>query len=161
MGKWFKPELDFNKREFMSTFQKVILIGNLCQDVELKHTPSGAAVANMTVATTQNWKNSQGEKQEKTEFSRVVVWGKQAENCNQYLSKGKKVLVEGKLDTRSWEDSEGKKRYTTEIKADNVTFLSSNSATNEALKATHGQVSMNADYSVKTDTDFASDNIPF
>ena len=142
----------------MSTYQKVILIGNLCQDVELKYTPSGAAVCNFTVATTQNWKDKDGSKQDKTEFSRVVVWGKQAENCAKYLSKGKKALVEGKLETRSYENKDGVKMYTTEIKADTVQFLSSNSETNAALQVAHAK---QGEMNVATDTNFASNDIPF
>ena len=100
---------------------KVIILGRLGQDPELKYTPSGAAVCNFSLATSESWndKNS-GQKQEKTEWHRIVVWGKLAELCNQYLSKGKQAFVEGKLETRSWEDKEGKKRFTTEIKATTV-----------------------------------------
>ena len=113
---------------------KVILLGRLGQDPELKYTPSGAAVCNFSLATTESWtdKNS-GQKQERTEWHRVVVWGKLAELCNQYLSKGKQAFVEGRLQTRSWEDDSGQKKYATEINATTVQFLggqSSQSTTN-------------------------------
>lgn len=102
---------------------KVILIGRLGKDVELKYIPNGNAVANFTVATNENWKDKNGQKQEKTEWHRIVVWGKSAENCNNYIAKGSQVFIEGKLQTRTWEDKQGKKNYTTEIIASNVQFL--------------------------------------
>lgn len=103
---------------------KVILLGRLGQDPEYKVTPSGAAVCNFSLATSETWndKNS-GQKQEKTEWHRVVVWGKLAEICNQYLSKGSQAFVEGRLQTRSWEDKDGNKKYTTEINATTVQFV--------------------------------------
>lgn len=103
---------------------KVILVGNLGQDPELKYTASGTAVCNFSVATSERFKNNQGEWQERTEWHRVVVWAKMAENCANYLSKGRQVYVEGSLRTRSWDDQEGNKRYMTEIVARDVQFLS-------------------------------------
>ncbi len=102
---------------------KVILIGNLGKDAELRYTAGGAAISNMNVATTETWNDKQGQRQEKTEWHRVVLWGKQAESLQEYLTKGKQVYVEGKLQTRQWDDKDGNKRYTTEIKADRVTLL--------------------------------------
>ena len=103
---------------------KVILIGNLGRDPEVRYTPSGAAVANFTVATNEAWTDKSGQKQERTEWHRVVVWGKAAENCGEYLSKGRSVYVEGRLQTREWTNKEGAKQYTTEVVANQVVFLS-------------------------------------
>jgi len=102
---------------------KVMLLGRLGQDVELKHTPAGNAVANFSVATGEKWVDKKGEKQERTEWHRIVAWGKTAELCNQYIKKGSEVFIEGKLQTRTWDDKEGVKRYTTEIQALSVQFL--------------------------------------
>lgn len=103
---------------------KVILIGNLGKDPEVRFTPSGQAVANFTIATNESWmdKNT-GQKQERTEWHRIVVWGKLGELCGQYLAKGRQCFVEGRLQTREWTDKEGKKNYTTEVVANNVQFL--------------------------------------
>ena len=99
---------------------KVILIGNLGRDPEVRYTPSGQAVANFTVATNEAWTDKAGQKQERAEWHRVVVWGKTAENCGEYLSKGRQVYVEGSLRTRKWQDKQGNERYTTEIVANPV-----------------------------------------
>jgi len=107
----------------MGSVNKVILVGNLGADPELKYTPTNRPVCNLSVATNEAWKNKDGEKQEKTEWHRVQVWGDQAENCQKFLTKGRMVYLEGRLQTRSWEDKDGKKRYTTEIVADRVVFL--------------------------------------
>ena len=100
----------------MGSLNKVMLIGNLGRDPELRHTQSGQAVANFTMATTEKW-NKDGEKHEQTEWHRIVVWGRQAEIAAEYLTKGRSVYVEGSLQTREWEDNDGNKRQTTEIKA--------------------------------------------
>src|ERR1044072_938768 len=102
---------------------KVILVGRLGQNREVRYTPSGAAVANFSVATNEAWTDKSGQKQEKTEWHRIVVWGKTAENCNQYLSKGRQVYVEGRLQTRQWQDKDGQTKYTTEVQAQTVQFL--------------------------------------
>jgi single-strand DNA-binding protein len=107
----------------MGSVNKVILVGNLGRDAELKYTPGGSAVANMTLATTDSYKDASGERQEKTEWHRVVMWGKQAESLTQYLTKGKQIYLEGKLETREWNDKDGNKRYTTEIRAESIQFL--------------------------------------
>jgi single-strand DNA-binding protein len=107
----------------MASVNKVILIGNLGRDPELRYTQSGQAVANFTLATSERFANKSGEQQERTEWHRIVAWGKTGELCAQYLSKGRSVYVEGRLQTREWEDKEGQKRSTTEIVAQNVTFL--------------------------------------
>ena len=107
----------------MASVNKVILIGNLGRDPELRYTQSGQAVANFSVATTDKFTDKEGNPQERTEWHRIVVWGKQAENCAQYLSKGRSAYIEGSLQTRDWEDKEGIKRYTTEVRAQRVQFL--------------------------------------
>jgi|TARA_R110000787_G_scaffold252389_1_gene357851 single-strand DNA-binding protein len=98
------------------TVNKVILVGNLGSDPEVKTTPSGAEVANFSLATSESWTDkASGEKQTKTEWHRLVLWRRLAEVAGQYLKKGAKIYVEGKLETRSWEDKEGQKRFTTEV----------------------------------------------
>jgi single-strand DNA-binding protein len=109
----------------MGSVNKVILIGNLGADPELKYTPSNRPVCNLSLATNEVFKDKSGQRQERTEWHRVTVWGDQAENCNKYLAKGRTVYIEGRLQTRSWDDKEGKKRYSTEVVADRVVFLSS------------------------------------
>jgi single-strand DNA-binding protein len=104
----------------MASVNKVILVGNLGRDPEVRYTPSGQAVANFTVATNEAWTDKSGQKQERTEWHRVVVWGKAAENCGEYLSKGRQVYVEGRLQTREWTNKEGAKQYTTEVVANPV-----------------------------------------
>jgi single-strand DNA-binding protein len=107
----------------MASVNKVILIGNLGKDPEVRFTPGGQAVANFSIATSDNWTDKSGQKQERTEWHRIVVWGKQAELCGEYLKKGRQVYVEGRLQTREWTDKEGRKNYTTEVVANAVTFL--------------------------------------
>ena len=107
----------------MASVNKVILIGNLGRDPELRYTQSGQGVTNFTLATNERWRDKDGNNQERTEWHRVVVWGKQAENCAQYLQKGRSAYVEGRLQTRDWEDREGNKRQTTEVTALTVQFL--------------------------------------
>jgi single-strand DNA-binding protein len=107
----------------MAGVNKVILIGNLGRDPELRYTQGGQAVANFTLATTESWTDKSGEKAERTEWHRIVTWGKLAEMCAQYLSKGRTAYVEGRLQTREWEDRDGNKRQTTEINAQTVQFL--------------------------------------
>jgi single-strand DNA-binding protein len=107
----------------MGSVNKVILVGNLGADPELKYTPSNRPVCHLNVATNEVWKDKAGQKQEKVEWHRVNVWGDQAEHCSKYLSKGRQVYIEGKLQTRKWQDKEGKDRYSTEVVADRVVFL--------------------------------------
>lgn len=107
----------------MASVNKVILVGNLGKDPELRYVQSGQAVANFTLATNEEWKDKDGNPQGRTEWHRIVVWGKQAELCAQYLAKGKPVYIEGKLQTREWEPREGGKRLTTEIVGHSVQFL--------------------------------------
>ena len=109
----------------MGSVNKVILVGNLGRDAELRYTPGGAAVATLNMATTEVWNDKAGQRQEKTEWHRVVLWGKSAESLSEYLTKGKQIYVEGRLQTRQWDDKDGNKRYTTEIRGDRIVLLSS------------------------------------
>lgn len=111
----------------MSSVNKVILLGNLGKAPELKNLPSGQAVCNFSIATSETYKDKNEQKQERTEWHNIVVWGKTGENCAKYLDKGSKVYIEGKIQTRSWDDKEGKKQYRTEINALTVVFLDSRS----------------------------------
>jgi single-strand DNA-binding protein len=108
----------------MAGVNKVILVGNLGRDPELRYTKNGQAVANFTLATTENWSRD-GNREERTEWHRIVAWGKTAELCTQYLTKGRTVYIEGQIRTREWEDKEGHKRQTTEVHALTVQFLGS------------------------------------
>jgi single-strand DNA-binding protein len=110
----------------MGSVNKVILVGNLGRDAELRYTPGGAPVATLNLATTEVWNDkSSGQKQEKTEWHRIVLWGKSAESLSEYLVKGKQIYVEGRLQTRKWQDKDGQDRYTTEIVADRMQMLGS------------------------------------
>jgi single-strand DNA-binding protein len=107
----------------MASVNKAILIGNLGADPELKYTPTQRPVCTLSLATHEVFKDKAGARQERTEWHRITVWGEQAESCSKYLSKGRSVYVEGRLQTRSWDDKDGKKRYSTDIVADRVVFL--------------------------------------
>jgi single-strand DNA-binding protein len=143
---------------------KVILLGRLGQDPELKYTPGGSAVCNFSLATTESWTDKQGQKQEKTEWHRVVVWGKLAELCNQYLAKGRQAFLEGRLQTRSWDDKDGNKRYTTEILASTVQFIGGAASTSNSqnVDTSYAQpAAPQAEYQIASDASFAADDIPF
>ncbi len=114
----------------MAGVNKVILVGNLGKDPELRSTTSGTSVCEFSIATGESWKGKDGQQQERTEWHRIVVWGKLGENCAKFLSKGRQVYLEGRLQTRSWEDKDGNKRYTTEIVARDVQFLGGGSGGN-------------------------------
>src|SRR5262245_33647669 len=107
----------------MASVNKVILVGNLGRDPEIRYTQQGTAVANFSLATTDRFKNRGGEMQERTEWHRIVAWDKLAEICGQYLAKGRQVYIEGRLQTREWEDKDGNKRSTTEIVAQTMQML--------------------------------------
>jgi single-strand DNA-binding protein len=108
----------------MAGINKVILIGRLGRDPEIRYTPGGAAVANFTMATSEEWRDKEtGEKQERTEWHRIVAWRRLGEICGEYLKKGSQVYIEGRLQTRDWEDRDGNRRYTTEIIAQNMQML--------------------------------------
>ncbi len=148
---------------------KVIILGRLGQDPELKYTPGGMAVCNFTLATSESWADKSGQKQERTEWHRIVVWGKLAELCNQYLSKGRQAYIEGSLQTRSWDDKSGQKRYTTEINAKTVQFIGANTGAGASKEMNASSSSgpaydtsmVNQDYDISTDTNFTADDIPF
>jgi single-strand DNA-binding protein len=109
----------------MASVNKVILVGNLGRDPETRYTTSGDAVTNIRLATTDTWKDKAGEKQERTEWHNIVFYGRQAEIAGEYLKKGRQIYVEGRLQTRKWQDKEGQDRYTTEIIADRMQMLGS------------------------------------
>lgn len=146
-----------------------MLMGRLGQDPELRYTPSGAAVANFSLATTEQWTDKSGQRQERTEWHRIVVWGKLGELCNQYLAKGRQALIEGSLQTRSWDGNDGAKRYTTEVIARNVQFIggrpsdssdSQGRAPFSSDDAPHFDQSADQ-YQVANDSNFTADDIPF
>jgi single-strand DNA-binding protein len=107
----------------MASVNKAIVVGNLGRDPETRYTQSNTAVTNFTIATTDQWTDRDGNKQERTEWHRIVAWGRLGEICGQYLQKGKQVYIEGRLQTREWDDKEGQKRYTTEIVAREMQML--------------------------------------
>ena len=108
----------------MASVNKVILLGNLGRDPELRYTPGGQPVANFSIATSDSWNKKDGSgREERTEWHRIVAWGRTAELCAQYLSKGRTVYIEGRLQTREWENKEGQKQRTTEIVANTVQFI--------------------------------------
>ncbi len=109
----------------MMSVNRVTLIGNLGADPESRKTAAGHSLTSFRIATTNSWTNREGQRQEHTEWHRIVVWGKQADTCAEYLSKGRRVYIEGRLQTRSWEDEKGSRRYTTEVVAGQVLFLDS------------------------------------
>ena len=141
---------------------KVILVGNLGKDPEVRYTQTGSAVANFSIATSEQWNDRDGKRQERTEWHNIVVWDRLAEICNQYLTKGKLVYIEGKLQTREWDDQEGNKRRTTEVVARDMVMLGGNTGEGagggqrRAASAEGGSGSMSSSTSTITD-----DDIPF
>jgi len=150
----------------MASVNKVILIGNLGADPEIRYLPSGEAVANLRVATTDNWKDKDGNKQETTEWHRVAFFGRQAEVCGQYLKKGSQIYIEGSIRTRKWQDKEGQERYTTEIRGDRMQMLGRREGAGEmppresAASARNGQAAKPAAPAGGNFNDF-EDDIPF
>lgn len=140
---------------------KVILIGNLGRDPEIRYTQGGQPVANFTLATNERWTGKDGERQERTEWHKIVVWGKQAELCAEYLSKGRKVYLEGRLQTRDWEDKDGNKRWTTEIVANTVQFLGSRGDQGGDSDASFGGPPRGADSDGPPPQGGGEDDIPF
>ncbi len=122
----------------MASVNKAILIGNLGRDPEVRYMPDGQAVANVSLATTETWKDKSGEKQEQTEWHRVAFFGKLAEIAGEYLKKGSPIYVEGRIRTRKWQDKEGQERYTTEIVADRMQMLGSRSGMGGGAAAESG-----------------------
>lgn len=145
----------------MASVNKVILIGNLGRDAELRYTPSGAACATLSMATTDTWNDKQGQRQERTEWHRVVLWGKSAEALAEYLTRGKQVYVEGKLQTRQWDDKDGNKRYTTEVRVDRLVLLSSGSGRRDADPAMESELPAAAPTPATTVPPVYDDEIPF
>ncbi len=142
----------------MAGINKAILIGRLGSDPEVRYTPSGVAVANFNIATSEEWKDKDtGERKERTEWHRIVAWRRLGEICGEYLSKGRQVYVEGRIQTRDWEDRDGNKRYTTEIVATDVQFLGSRDAGDE----TRPQGPPVPDYSGAPTQGPDDDDIPF
>jgi single-strand DNA-binding protein len=130
----------------MAGVNKVILIGNLGADPEVRFTQGGQAVANFRMATSESWKDKNGQQQERTEWHKVVAWGKLAELVGEYLKKGRQCYVEGKLQTREWTNKEGHKQWTTEIVANQVTFLGGRPEGASASPRSNGASSSQSDY---------------
>ncbi len=152
----------------MSSLNKAQLIGRLGQDPEVRYTQSNTAVATLSIATSERYKDSNGEQQERTEWHRVVAWGRLAEICQQYLNKGSLVYIEGPIQTRSWEDNQGQKRYTTEIKALQMTMLDSKGSGNSGGGNQGGNRNdnnqsqpMSSNVELGKDFDNMDDDLPF
>jgi single-strand DNA-binding protein len=154
----------------MASVNKVILVGNLGRDPETRYTTSGDAVTNIRVATTDTWKDKNGEKQERTEWHTVVFFGRQAEIAGEYLKKGRQVYVEGRLQTRKWQDKEGQDRYTTEIVADRMQMLGSREGSGAPVAAEPSERASTAEprsgtkggaAPAKKNVDELDDDIPF
>jgi len=147
---------------FMSV-NKVILVGRLGKDPEKRSTASGMGVANFTLATNENWVDKSGEKQVRTEWHRVVVWGRLADLCQQYLSKGREVYIEGRLQTRQWQDQSGQTKYTTEIQAQTVQFLGGMASQGQSAGDAASENSFEAAPAAETknQSTFTEDDIPF
>ena len=137
----------------MAGVNKAILVGRLGKDPEIKYTPSGTAIANFTMATSENYKDKDGQKQERTEWHRIVAFGKLAEICGEYLAKGKQVYVEGRIQTRSWDDKDGNKKYMTEIVANIMQMLG------KAAESATGASA--ADSSVVPESPQVDEDVPF
>jgi single-strand DNA-binding protein len=145
----------------MASVNKAILVGHLGRDPEMRYVPSGDAVANFSIATTDSWKDKQGVKQEKTEWHRISMFGKQAEIAGEYLKKGSSVYIEGRIQTRTWQDKEGNERQTTEIVADRMQMLGGKpSGQNESPQPAQSQPESNEQKAGSSFDDFESD-IPF
>ena len=159
----------------MANLNKVTLIGRLGQDPEIRYTPSGSAVASVTIATNEYWTDKQGEKQERTEWHSLVLWGKLADLAQSYLKKGSQVYVEGRLQTRDWEDQQGQKHYKTEVVVTTMQFLDSRNSDSESAHAVTStaykdNTASTTEYSTNTETnssdskqddDYIKDDIPF
>jgi len=140
----------------MASVNKVILVGNLGTEPEIRYTPSGSAVANFSLATHDQWTGKDGQKEEKTEWHKIVAWGRLGEICGEYLKKGSQVYIEGRIQTRSWEDRDGNKRYTTEIHAFVMQMLGS------ASKKESGEAKSPAErFPVEEPINIPEDDIPF
>jgi len=147
----------------MAYLNKTIVLGNLTRDPELKVLPSGVKVANFSIATNRTWKDSEGQKKEEVEYHNIVVFGRQAEASAEYLAKGSQALVEGRLQTQSWDDAgTGKKMYRTEIVADFVQFGSRKDQTeSQEVKDTTKTVKASSDKIEYPEEDISPEDIPF
>ena len=143
-----------------NSVNKVILVGRLGKDPEVKYTQGGTPVAKFTVATNEVWKDQNGEKQERTEWHNIVAWTKLAEICGQYLNKGSRVYIEGRIQTRSWEDKEKNKRYITEIRADSMVMLSGKSDEARPEKSAAAAAAASSDGG-SVEPEITDDDIPF
>lgn len=148
----------------MYSLNRATLIGNLTRDPELKQIPSGQTVATFSVATNRTWKSADGQKQEASEFHNIVAWGKLAEICGQFLNKGRKVYIEGRLQTRDWEGQDGVKRYRTEVIAENMIILdrpgTERSVSSSTFSPPSPQISQD-DPSINLDDEIRIEDIPF
>ncbi|MBI5047510.1 MAG: single-stranded DNA-binding protein [Deltaproteobacteria bacterium] len=138
----------------MAGVNKAILVGRLGKDPEIKYMPSGTAIANFTMATSENYKDKDGQKQERTEWHRIVAFGKLAEICGEYLAKGKQVYIEGRIQTRSWDDKDGNKKYMTEIVANTMQMLGKPEGTAAGTAAAD-------DNSVTSESPRTDEDVPF
>ncbi len=152
----------------MGSVNKVILVGNLGRDAELRYTPGGAAVATINMATTDVYKDREGQKKEDTQWHRVVLWGRTAESLHEYLTKGKQIYVEGRLQTRKWTDKDGVEKYTTEIRGDRVVLLGGGSGGGQRggarapeAGASAGGGGFDAGHHDQGPGDLSDDDIPF
>jgi len=143
----------------MAGVNKAIIIGNLGRDPEMRYTPEGLAIANFSIATSEEWKDkTSGEKRERTEWHRIVAFGRLGEICGEYLNKGKKVYIEGRIQTRDWEDKDGVKRYTTEIVAGQMQMLDSKGSTSKPQASPGFNM---PDMPETSGPEFKDDDIPF
>ncbi len=151
----------------MYGINKVILVGNLGSDPEIRKTANQQTVTQFSLATSESWINREGERQEKTEWHRVVIWGKLAETCAKHLNKGRQVFIEGRLQTRSWETEQGQKRFTTEVVASQVVFLGKASQQSTQKEVDHSSSTktdtQSSSYQMKTEPEFKEkeDELPF
>jgi len=146
----------------MSSLNKAMIIGRLGQDPDVRYTQSNTAVANLSIATSERYKDNMGEWKENTEWHRVVAWGRLAEICQEYLKKGSQVYVEGPIQTRKWEDKEGQTRYTTEIKALTLTMLDSKgSSGGDVPSQPDNSQPVSSSVDLNEDFDDIDDDLPF
>ncbi|MBE9503219.1 MAG: single-stranded DNA-binding protein [Proteobacteria bacterium] len=149
----------------MAGVNKVILVGNLGRDPEVRYTKNGQAVASFSLATTERWTGKDGNKEDKTEWHRIVAWGKLGEICGEYLVKGKQVYIEGRLQTRDWDDKDGNKKSTTEIVANNMVMLSQAGGSQQSYggnqQASSGGGQTGSSGGSNDADDFEDDDIPF
>ena len=145
----------------MGSVNKVILVGNLGRDAELRYTPGGSPVATLNLATTEIWNDKAGQRQEKTEWHRIVLWGKTAESLNEYLTKGKQIYVEGRLQTRQWDDKDGNKRYTTEIRGDRIVLLGGGGGGGGSRQQSRATAAPSEDPMGEPVSELTDDDIPF